>query len=598
MKHLKNPVVFSIFVFILSLIFNQVYIGFRISMPLDFATLTAHLNAFFNDLFFAALIILVTINLPIIKKASRVILTFAFLLLTLMSIADICHFHVTLSRFNWRVMHNLNFYSIKASLNFQLFLVTGIYLALGITAVTMLFRNAQTVFSENLLNKLAISLLSAKILILFFLPVEFIPEKSNFTPIAMPIQGKNHFLRIISDGLLNGFLNFRQIYSGRLPDHQELNEKEISYLEQHGILMKQECGDQENKRQFKRIIMIVFESLAAEYLHSFNPDIPEETTDFFDKLIIENPSFLNYYSSDTPTINGINAMLLSKIPFTPHASKLRGEESLTRVLKNQHSFKSTFIRGVSKFYSAENLVIESIFGFDEQVTYEELATKYPRPALTDWGFHDDIIFAEAIQKLKENRNHNYFILAKTIDQHQPPHYCGVKPEFMPESVRSHFSPIVRSIFWANYCLKNFFAELEKEQLFDDQTLIVITSDHYPFSGFGHTELVKNPPFFQLGRIPLIFVTREKISFPPENLKKYCCQIDLAPTICCLTGAVPSQFFHGQNILKPSMVSRTLGFDADVIYWRNAMGNFSADVKHDIFPDEAVKKWFNNLFAIP
>jgi phosphoglycerol transferase MdoB-like AlkP superfamily enzyme len=284
---------------------------------------------------------------------------------------------------------------------------------------------------------------------------------------------------------------------------------------------------------------------------------------------------------------------MSKIPYKPESAMLRKEKSLAKLLKDQKGFTSIFIRGVSKFYSNEHLIIRNLFGFDHLIAYEDLAKLYPKPDFFDWGYHDDVVFAEGLRLLKEQRKEKTFMVIKLIDQHQPPHYCGIPDEELPEIVRKHPSKIIKMLYWANHCLENFYRNLEKENLLNDKTLLIITSDHYAFPGFGHQKLIKEK-FDPLGRLPLIFVTPgNKL---PLQTEKTFSQLDLTHAICDILDIAPSHYFIGQSMFSENSVSRRLGIFEDKIILKNKDLKLELDCANKIFPNSACEKWFINLFA--
>jgi hypothetical protein len=585
--------------FIVTLLINQLYIHFKIELPFDAYSFKAHLNAMARDLFFPSLLTLVISVIHYAPGLRKKFLSAFFLLAAALPVIDIVHFKATLSRFNWKVIHDINFYSIKASL-------TGLYLALILFFLTNVVFTVALILGQkqteeavfHRIKKYSQKFLLMTVLIYLFIPFETYPIESRFNPIVRRLQGKNHYLSILYTGVTEGFLNVKHNELANLPSRIALKHAEKTYLKKLGFIPPVSDYSPEQKADFNRVIIIVFESLASEYLHSFNPAIPAEATAFFDNLISEHASLSNYYASDCPTINGLNAMLMSKIPFTPHSSKLRNEKSIVKLLETNNGFKSIFIRGVSKFYSSENLVIDSLFDFDKQITYEELAEKYPEPSFRDWGYHDDVVFAESLRQLKLMRNQKVLLMIKTIDQHQPPHYCGLSESELPETVKNHPSPIIKTIYWANYCLKRFFNKLQQEKLFDDKTLVIITSDHYALPGFGHTELINDKPFSQLGKIPLIFVSNNPELKAKLTSDKLFCQIDLAPTLCDIFSIKPSEFFIGQSILGSNSIERLIGIDSDKLHWRNHDDSMVFDLKTQKIGNTAVKKWLNNLFAKP
>ena len=71
---------------------------------------------------------------------------------------------------------------------------------------------------------------------------------------------------------------------------------------------------------------------------------------------------------------------------------------------------------------------------------------------------------------------------------------------------------VKAIYDADKLLKDFIYKCEASCIIDENTLIVVTADHYPPLGYGHTELVKSDNHFQLGKLPLIFYSKQKEVF--------------------------------------------------------------------------------------
>ncbi|EKD83970.1 MAG: hypothetical protein ACD_39C00333G0006, partial [uncultured bacterium] len=364
-----------------------------------------------------------------------------------------------------------------------------------------------------------------------------------------------------------------------------------------GLLPARAENQKATEASFDRIVILVFESLALEYFHSYNNSIPKEATDFFDSLMSRNPFSINYYTSGTPTLNGLYAMLCSRIPFIKDQTFNFNERSLALLFRKKTSGNSWFVRGVSKFYGGEHIIINSRLGFDQLIAYEELKGEYPEPPLSAWGYHDDIVLERTFRLMQSEKGKKYLVLASLIDQHQPPHYCGINRENLPKSVAEHPSPIIPSLYWANHLLHKFITNLEQKDLLDERTLIVITSDHYPLAGFGHTELVENPPYNQLGKIPLIFVTKNQVPFMAFDKTRMSCQLDLAPTICHLSGIEIPAAFMGHNLLDPYSPGRRMGYFNDNFIFRNNQDEITIDLRSPDLQDSAMKKWINNLFAI-
>ncbi|MGM0600246.1 MAG: LTA synthase family protein [Candidatus Rifleibacteriota bacterium] len=591
-----NPLHASITLFFLILLSNHVYIQIKTQLPVNVFVLKAHLTGLVNELFLPTLIVVLFLKLPLRNRTRLTSLTIFFQFIALMPLLDILYFQATLHRFNWKIWHDVNFYSIKAFFGYKELLFLSFWALIYILVFLKLKKSPANKFKTIKIDSIAPKFLVLLILIYLFVPFELYKINSKFDNVACPIRGKNNFLKIINNGFLNNFLEFPKTIAKNTTKNLQYTKSETAFLIKNGFIAPSIKKINFKAKNYNKIIFVVFESLAADYLHSYNPNIPSEATPFFDSLISNYTDVPQFYASDCPTINGLNAMLLSRIPFDPDFSMISNHISLAKLLKKYQGFDSVFLRGVSKFYSGENILIKSLFSFDKLICFEELKKKYPEPPFRDWGFHDDTIFKEAIDILEKHKNKKLFLLLKTIDLHQPPHYCGLPDSKLPLKVRNHPSPIIKSLYWADYSLKSFFKTLEDKKLFDNKTLIIITSDHYAFPGYGHSELVNKPVFSQIDKIPLIFVDKKQNFRNLMSTNKKFCQIDLAPTICHLLGLPVPDSFIGQSMLNPNARSRILGIDNDKIILRNEKKEYSLEL-NEKRTNQAIEKWLNNLTAL-
>ncbi len=289
------------------------------------------------------------------------------------------------------------------------------------------------------------------------------------------------------------------------------------------------------------------------------------------------------------------AILCSRLPPEHHLVKSSGVPSLFQLMKQQHGSLGYIITGNSRFYGGENVIFKNVLGIDHYISSEDLALEGAGVQSDEWGFHDDVVLDKTLQIMKKNRSGSYLVLAKTIDMHQPPSYCGVPVEQLPEEIASHSSQIVRSVYWVNYCLRRFFAAVEAEGLLDDETLVVITADHYPMPNYGHSDLIKGE-YYLYNRLPLIFVSDRTEVFAGFNPDQLSCQIDLAPALCYLTRTSLSPLYMGYDLLAPASVPRALGFYNNVFNLETASGavNFPLNLSRKEYP--AIARWINNAHA--
>lgn len=579
--------------YLFGVVLNHSIIALRLGMPFDIHLFSALTGGLFNSLFFPFLL-LFPLTFLSEKKAVTIFIDSVLILLCFLPFLDLLYFNVTFSRFNWSVTHDLNYYGLKASF---MEILNNRFQLLPLSAAAI-FASGLKIISSRLpapdFKKLLYRMILVCIFLKFFFPFEEIIMNSNFTPIAMKTRGKNTYLAMINQGNLKNFFFLSSLNSQEGSEFINYTDSEREKLVKSGLIPVKSNVFPE--KPFKRVIILIFESLALEYFKNHNHLIPSSASSFFDKLDSEFPSSNAYFTSAAPTLNGLYAMLNSRIPFLENLSRQRMEKSLPQLFKEKHGCKTFFIRGVSKFYGGENAIFKNIFGFDNLITYEELALKFPEPGINSWGFHDDIVLKAAEEILIKEADKPLFMLIKLIDMHQPPYFCGIPSEELPDEIARHPCPIIKSIYWGNHLLEKFYETLKNKRIINDETIFVVTADHYPPLGYGHLDIVKDSESNYLGRIPLIFVSSRIESLKGIDRHKNTCQLDLAPTLCSLGGIEAPDFFLGQSIINENAVSRKIGLHNDLLMISSPIINYEAPINSTIGSDSVLKKWILNLYA--
>lgn len=521
-------------------------------------------------------------------------LTMALFLL----VADSICFFFSLARLNTGILHDINIYAIKAVLTAGDVVVLLLLICLLVVFASGAYSLAAG-FATDSAEQRRRQLRLILIVVLCGAAAQLIPLRLD-EPTAAPLWtgelaqlNKNSFLQNLGSGIFVNIWNARP--GAQSVIWQPFSEKETAELRDMGLMRLPSTEVSPSEKPFKRVVVLVHESLALDYFHSVNAAVPAAASDFLDELLQKYPSVKDFRNSSYPTLQGLITLLCSKVPPEYHLIQKTGSLSLFQLMHQQHGTRGILITGNSRFYGGENVIFKNILGVDEYVSYEDLVHEYPEPPVNDWGFHDDVVYDKTLKVMQQQRDRSYLLLAKTIDMHQPPSYCGLPTDRLPPEVASHPSQVVRSIYWTNHCLRQFFATVAEKGLLDDETLVIVTADHYPMPNYGHSDLIGGE-YYLYSRLPLIFVSNRTGLGSGKKLDQLCCQLDFAPALCRLTDTRPAVSFMGYDLFTPVPVPRALGFYNNVFNLETASGavNFPINLAPGEYP--AIARWINNTLA--
>lgn len=518
-------------------------------------------------------------------------------------IADAICFHFSLARLNTGVLHDINYYAIKAVLTVSDVLVLAVLIG-GVGFFAWLCFKSAGIFKISTPTPLSRRYFTLSLLIIMLgLATQLIPHSYDETAgnlfwiDELTQLNKNSFLKNLKIGVFRNIFNATPAGSSlSWKAYQDGDEIELRNM---GLISAPTPESATNVpiRPFRKVVIIAQESLALDYFHSINPDIPAAASDFLDELMRRFPAARNFRCSTYPTLHGLISLLFSRVPAQYHLMRDTGATSLFQLMQQQHGSRGFLIDGLSRFYGGENVIVRKVMGVEKYIAYEDLAEEYPEPPVNSWGFHDDVVLDKALKIMKENLGSSYIMLVKTIDMHQPPSYCGIPLDKLPSEVASHSNQVVRSIYWTNNCLRQFFSAVEGAGLLDEETLIVVTADHYPMPNYGHSDLVHGE-YYLFNRLPLILASGRKEPLPGFDSDRLACQLDVAPTICRLTGTLPAASFMGYSLIDKVSLPRALGFYNNVFNLETASGavNFPVNLSPREYP--AIARWINNTFSTP
>lgn len=348
------------------------------------------------------------------------------------------------------------------------------------------------------------------------------------------------------------------------------------------------------KDRFDRIILVIAESLPLEYLPAYNPKIPRHVTPYLERLIARQLSLENYWTTNLPTDQGLYAMFLSRPAFDPGLREKYQLETLFTLLE-ESGFSTHFVRGPSERYANHRTYYPRWFGMQEFYGAETLRAKEPGLRGGSWGVGDCEVLDDVIKTLDQNRNHQTFVVAKTIDTHYP--FSGhLDPRSLSQLYQKN--PLLVSLRSFDTCLSKFADDLGDYGLFDDRTLLIITSDHTPNHGPYRRWTPQRD--YRPERLPLILATKagaRGLGIRPDLIAS---QLDFAPTILALAGLPSPPYAWGRDLSSKKTGDLAVSFETEHLIVRTKGNTFTLPYEKPLSREysdpleAALAKWVNNM----
>ena len=292
----------------------------------------------------------------------------------------------------------------------------------------------------------------------------------------------------------------------------------------------------EGKEKRLNVVVVVEESLSAEYLGSFGNK--EKLTPNLDRLATQSLFFTNLYATGTRTVRGLEALTLS-IPPLPGTSIVKrpdndGFRSWGEIM-NAKGYQSKYIYAghgyfdnMNAFFSGNgySIVDRADFAKDE-ITFSNI-----------WGVCDEDLFRKVIKEanLSHSAGKPFFSMVMTTSNHRPFTYPSGRIDIPPKSGRNG------GVKYADYAIGRLVAEASSRPWFKD-TVFVFVADHCAGSAGKSDIPVKRY------EIPMLVYSPAHIN--PARVEKMMSQIDVAPTVLGLMNMSYQSDFLGRDVLKES-----------------------------------------------
>ena len=223
------------------------------------------------------------------------------------------------------------------------------------------------------------------------------------------------------------------------------------------------------------VVVIIWESFGKEYTGFYNKHLMggdyKGYTPFMDSLLTQSKVFYYSYANGRKSIDAMPSVLASipslQEPFVLSHYSGNKVKGLPLLLKEK-GYYSAFFHGAPNGSMGFDAFAKQA-GFDDYYGKDEYANNEDFDGT--WGIWDEeflSFFAEEMDGFKEPFLSTVFTVSSHDPFRLPERYEGKFPEGP--------LPIMHSIGYTDYCMKEFFKKVSKLSWYDN-TLFVITADH-------------------------------------------------------------------------------------------------------------------------
>jgi phosphoglycerol transferase MdoB-like AlkP superfamily enzyme len=287
------------------------------------------------------------------------------------------------------------------------------------------------------------------------------------------------------------------------------------------------------KRRPKNVVLIMVESLSADYLGSYGNK--QNLTPYLDKLAQQSLVFDRVFATGTRTVRGLDALSVAIPPIPGQAVVHRPDSdhlaTLGEFLEAQN-YSTFFIYGGYGVFDSMNTYFR---GNDYKVVDRTDFDKSTIQSENVWGVDDESLFNNSLQIIDDNTKQGqpFFAHIMTTSNHRPYTFPQGKID-LPQGHRAG------AVKYTDYAIGQLIAKAKTKPWFKD-TLFVIVADHCS-SAAGKTKLPVDKY-----HIPLFFYAPDLL--PAGHYPRMLSQIDIAPSLLDILGVRGSKHFFGQSVFE-------------------------------------------------
>lgn len=285
------------------------------------------------------------------------------------------------------------------------------------------------------------------------------------------------------------------------------------------------------------VVLVLEESLGAEFVGTFHPEKRASLTPSLDALISQGTLLTRAYSTGNRTIRALEATTAS-LPPLPGISIVRRDRSrdlftLPELLRAR-GYRTLFVYGGRAIFDGMSRYMKAN-GVERVVEQSD----FPKGTFrTAWGVCDEAIFDRALAEMDaiHATGAPFYTIILTVTNHRPFLYPPGRIAADPARKKRK-----NAVQYADFALGRFVADARRHAFFDD-TLFVLMGDHGP-RVYGSAEIPM--PSYE---IPILFYG-PKLVTAGVRVPTISSAMDVPPTILGLLGAEYDSKFFGRDVLN-------------------------------------------------
>lgn len=296
-----------------------------------------------------------------------------------------------------------------------------------------------------------------------------------------------------------------------------------------------------NKRN---VVVIIWESMAAEYVGGYNTDTNIEGykgyTPFIDSLMQHSTYFTQSQATGRKSIDAMASIFASipslTQPFILSTYSNNTLPSMPQTLKKE-GYTTSFFHGAPNgsmglLAFSKKLGIENYYGKTEYDKWKTANSDFDGI----WGIWDDKFLEYFNYEISQMRE-PFFTSVFTLSSHHPFKVPSEYEGMFDEGTL----PVHKPMGYTDMALKHFFERAKQEEWYDN-TIFIITADHSSQSYYPYYQDIKNQ-----FRVPIIIFDPQKDT--EDKRQQTAAQTDIYPTVMGMLNYNKPFFSFGFDLLN-------------------------------------------------